>query len=49
VPITELADNLDTQKDLRILSLKGNLISDVRPLARLDTLEVLRLDNNWTR
>ena len=34
------------QADLRFLSLRGNVIDDVRPLVHLAALEVVRLDNN---
>src|SRR5262249_37471435 len=34
------------QADLRFLSLKGNVIDDVRPLTQLANLEVVRLDDN---
>ena len=39
-------DLLGIQTDLQFLSLKGNLIEDVRPLVHLDSLEVARLDDN---
>jgi Leucine-rich repeat (LRR) protein len=37
------------QSDLRFLSLRNNVIEDVRPLVHLDNLEVARLDNNRIR
>ena len=47
-PISEL-DELIGQNDLRFLSLRGNLIDNVRPLLELPNLEVLRLDDNGIR
>ena len=44
-PIDSL-EALAGQTDLRFVSLKGNLIEDVRPLMQLDSLEVARLDDN---
>ncbi|MGH7339982.1 MAG: PA14 domain-containing protein, partial [Candidatus Rokuibacteriota bacterium] len=39
-------DGQIAQNDLRILSLKDNLIEDIRPLFNLEALEILRLEGN---
>ncbi|MCX7893546.1 MAG: PA14 domain-containing protein, partial [Burkholderiales bacterium] len=45
-PIGDVSVLTAAQTDLEILSLKGNVIEDVRPFVGLDGLEVLRLDGN---
>ena len=48
LPITAL-DLLTVQDDLRVLSLRSQLVDDVRPLLKLNRLEVARLDDNRIR
>jgi hypothetical protein len=44
--IDEVSDLL-SQADLRYLSLRGQVIHDVRPLTKMNGLEILDLQNNW--